>query len=368
VAILLDIPRNLGGGHTSWSEAAKDPRATDLAVEALACFRRFLGDPWGGWERGVPLARDFFMSYQGLEPEGVKLYRLLRALDGVRGLAEIVRTLGREARSEYVAAVMGLEFCAKARAVGCEVEFVTRNGSPSPDMRIRVAERWVTVELKALHDPDEMDAWHEFEQRIVNGLAPHGLIRGDLAFDRELTEAALDDPEAVLEGLAAVLAGNHRDYQPLPRGTGRARIAPGNCGKLGYPIDQTDDLVRLATKLRQKWWKQLASAEGPTLLIVRAMHVFGWTSAASVGVAARRAADVLAPGLQGLPMVGAVLVYDEPLLPPVWPAFADAGDVRVRMDAVSGCARMMALVPNPSAGEPLTQGELSRFVGHDIIW
>jgi hypothetical protein len=368
VGILLDIPMELAGGHRCWSDAENDPRAVGEVIDALACFKALLGASWDGWERNVSLARNFFMSFQGREPEGVKLYGMVRALHGVRGLREIVKSLAREARSEYVAAMMALEFCARARAVGCEVEFVQRSGSPSPDVRVKVAERWLTIELKALHDPDEMEAWYEFEQKIVNGLGPRGLIRNGLAFDRQLTEAALSDPEAVLDGLEAVAAGGHRDYRDLPRGTGRARIAPINCGKSGFPIDQEDDLVRLVKKLRQKWWRQFAATTGPTLLVARATRVFGWTDVNSVGAAARRIATALVPCLRGFPTIGGVLVYDEPFLPPVWPLFADAGDMRTRMDTSSGCARMMTLVPNPAAAVPLAEHELSRFVGPEIIW
>jgi hypothetical protein len=368
VGIRLDIPNELSGGHRCWSDAGNDPRATDESRDALACFKKLLGEQWDGWGRGVPLARNFFMSFQGLESEGVKFYRMIRTLAGVRGLREIVKSLARDARSEYAAATMAMEFCSRIRAAGGEVEFVQRQSTPTPDVRVRLCERWVTMEFKALHERHELEVWYDFEQYVVTGLAARGLLGNDIAFDRELTDAALADPDGVVEGLAAVAAGNHREYVDLPRGTGRARIAPNNCGACGYPIDQQDELVRLASKLRQKWWKQLASAIGPTLLVVRTEHVLGWPDIASLGRAARRLATALAPCLSRLPMVGGVLVYEEPFLAPTWPAFADASDVRVRRDTSNGCARMMALVPNPAAAVRLTEDELSRFVGPEVVW
>lgn len=368
MALSLDIPNELAGGHRCWSDAENDPRATDESRDALARFKKLLGERWDGWERGVPLARNFFMSFQGREPEGVKLHRMIRALDGVRGLREIVGGLARDSRAEYAAANMALELCSRIRAAGGEVESVRRQSTPTPDVRARVAGRWITIELKALHERHDMEVWCQFEQHVVTGLAKRGLLGNDITFDRDLTDAALADPEAVVEGLAAVAAGNHREYVDLLRGTGRARIAPNNCGACGYPIDQQDELVRLASKLRQKWWKQLASASGPTLLVVRAEHVLRWPDVASLGLAARRMAAALAPCLSRLPMIGGVLVYEEPFLAPTWPAFADEGDVRVRRDTSNGCARMMALVPNPAATAPLTVDELSRFVGPEVVW
>jgi len=104
------------------------------------------------------------------------------------------------------------------------------------------------------------------------------------------------------------------------------------------------------------------------MLVVRSQQVFGWKDIRSVGAAARRIANALAPCLPGFPMVGGVLVYEEPFIAPAWPVFADAGDVRTRRDTSNGCARMMALVPNPGAAVPLTDEELSRLVGPEIIW
>jgi hypothetical protein len=369
VGILLDIPMELAGGHRCWSDAEHDPRATGETLEALGCFKSMLGDPWDGWQRGAPLARSFFTPFQGREPEGVKLYRMIRWLDGARGLGdEVVECLAREAWDEYVAATMALEFGSRIRAAGGDAEFVQRDNTSTPDVRVKPVERWVAIELKALHERDEMRPWRDFEQKLIRGLGARGLLRGDLAFDYELTQAARTDAEAVIEGVAAVAAGNYREFHDLPRGTGRARIAAINVGSCGYPITQYDELVRIETKLREKWWKKFRSSDGPTLLIVRTTHVFGSTAPASVGAVARRIANVLAPRLRASPKIGGVLVYDEPFLPPVWPLFADAGDVRVRMDTSAGCARQMALVPNPAAAVPLTEHELSRFVGPEIMW
>jgi hypothetical protein len=127
---------------------------------------------------------------------------------------------------------MTLEFCSRVRSAGGDAEFVQRDGDKSPDARVKILDRWVTVEFKALHDRDEMEAWYEFEETVMNRLSVRGVAY--VAFDRELTDKARADPDAVVEGLASIAARNVREYEPLPHGTGRARIASINTGKCGY--------------------------------------------------------------------------------------------------------------------------------------
>ena len=91
--------------HQSWADARKDPRAVGEAIEALAGFEQMLGNDWRGWTEGVPLARVFFVRLQHQPAEGVKFWRMVRALDGVPVLATTMhatrptpsmRTAGRE--------------------------------------------------------------------------------------------------------------------------------------------------------------------------------------------------------------------------------------------------------------------------------
>jgi hypothetical protein len=262
---------------------------------------------------------------------------------------------------------MALEFCSRACACGSDVEFVQTGNEKTPDVRMRLADRWVTIEFKALHENEEIAPWYEFEQTLMNLLIGRGVVA--TTFDRELTPLALSDPEAVADGLAAVAAGSHHEYQPLPRGTGRARLAAINSGLTGYPVVQQTELVRLVSKLRSKWWKQLASAEGPTLLVVRTSELFGRWDAAAVGRTARSVTDAVRPALSRLPMVGGVLVYDEPFWAPIWPAFAEQDDFRVRMEtSPAGCARFMVLVSNPAAHVTLNRPELDRLVPPEPDW
>ncbi len=364
---MLVLPRL--DNHQSWADSRKDPRAVGDALEALTGFEGMLGGDWSGWAEGVPLARDFFVSIQHQPAEGVKFWRMIRALDGVPGLAQVVTDgLANKAWTEYTAAVMALEFCSRVRAAGGGAEFVQRDHDKSPDARLKLVDRWITVEFKALHERDEMEVWYEFEQTVMNGLTPHGLA--GTAFDRELTPVALEDPGAVVEGLISIAARSVSEYEPLPRGTGRARLAPINCGKCGYPVEQTDELVRLVTKVRSaKWWKQLERADGPTLLVVRSRTTLSGTEPARVGSAARRLTDALRTPLSKLGMIGAVLVYEEPFWAPVFAIHHQADDLRVRIDtSPTGCARFMVLVPNPDAKEPLREDDLDRLVGPQPIW
>jgi len=364
---MLVLPRM--DNHHSWVDARKDPRAVGEAVEALTGFEGMLTKDWRGWAEGVPLARDFFVSLQHQAAEGVKFWRMVRTLDGVSGLAEVVHSgLANKMWKEYTAAAMALEFGSRIRAAGGDAEFIQRDHDKSPDARLRLVDRWITVEFKGLHERDEMEAWYDFEQTVMNGLTPHGLA--GVAFDRELTPAALGDPGAVVEGLLSIAVRNVREYELLPRGTGRARLAPINCGKCGYPVEQTDELVRLTSRVRsRKWYEQLERAGGPTLLIVRANTLFGTGEPGVVGAAARRVADALNVYLPRLRMISAVLVYDEPFWAPRFAIHHEADDLRVRIDtAPSGCARFMTLVRNADATEPLHEADLDKLVGPQPIW
>jgi hypothetical protein len=71
------------------------------------------------------------MSLQGGPPEWVRLCHLIRLLERVRGIEALVRSdLGSSAWTEYVAAVMALEFCGRFAAAGRFVELIETGGDP----------------------------------------------------------------------------------------------------------------------------------------------------------------------------------------------------------------------------------------------
>ena len=135
---------------------------------------------------------------------------------------------------------MSLEFCGRLRSAGCQVEFIQRNDDPHPpDCRIELDGRWVTIEFKALHEPDAMQPWHEFEEWF------HGQFPSShdpaIGMDVECAEPALVEQEAFLEGLLSVQKSGVTTFQEFPRGTGRARCNGENIWKWQYPVPATLD-------------------------------------------------------------------------------------------------------------------------------
>lgn len=363
---MLILPRL--DDYGSWQEAEKDPRATGALLDALIGFQALFGDSWTGWKHDVPLVCQFFVGFQNQAPEGARLWGMVENLRGTVGLDYFVRDgLGRKAWRDYLATVMGLEFCSRARSFGCDVEFIQRDNLKRADARVTLRERPITIEFKALHEHDQMAIWHPFEQQVMDELAKLQLAH--VAFDREVTWAALRDAEAVIQGLASIAERDAREYEPLPRETGRARIAPINVGSLRYPVTQTDELTRIASKIRSKWHKQLRNPSEPSLLIVRTRTIFGSGEPAAVGAVARRVADVLEPELHRFPCIGGVLIFEEPFWAPCFPVHYNAEDLRVSIDtSPRGFARFSVFVPNATAQLPLMVDELHRLIGPGRIW
>ena len=104
---MLSLPKL--DAHQSWADAATDPRARGEVADALADFRRMLGEDWPGWAAAYPLASQFFVDFQHRPPECVRLWRMVQVLRRAPGLDDVVKSgLGGKQWSDYLAAVMGL--------------------------------------------------------------------------------------------------------------------------------------------------------------------------------------------------------------------------------------------------------------------
>jgi len=363
------------GGPKSWADAAWVARSTGEAA-AIAGFEPMIGAAWGGWLASFPLARQFFTSFQGAEPEGARLWRMVQSLAGLPNLAELVEhDLGGKVWQHYFSAVMTLEFVARWRAAGCDVELVARDRTKgrrptkTPDARVKVVDRWITVEFKALHDHDDLTPWFEkFEPALGSVLMARGIA--GTVFERDLTPAALTDVEAVADGLADIVAKGAREWTELPHGTGKARLAPYGFGTCGYPVVQKPDLDRLRSRLLSGWGEQLARATDPTLLVVSAKTRFPFSEPTLVIERGREFARMLDLPLRDRPYIGAVLVYDvPPLVPPVSAVYADLGSLRIGRDtAPIGFARFSVITCNGGATVPLRKPELERLVGPSQTW
>lgn len=241
------------GGFQSWQEAEADLGTVGEVADAVRCFRSILGDRWKGWQKSSPLANVFPMSFQCGPREWVRLYRLIRELEGIPGRELVVRDLGSSAWPQYMAAVMALEFCGRLRRRGRGTEFIQNTDEKSLDARVELANRWVTIEFKATHEPDEMTPWN-----ALHDLAFEHLVHCNL--DLSCLEANCE-PEALnphvrnafLDALLAVKQTGSTQYVDLPSGSGRARIISGNMGRWTFPVENVPDMERIARKMLGKW-------------------------------------------------------------------------------------------------------------------
>jgi hypothetical protein len=355
------------GGPSSWADAVGDEGTVGEFADAVAYFRRVLRENWNGWKKGAPFVTYFHTSFQGGPREWARLYRLARALDDVPGLEALVRSdLGSSEWTEYSAAVMSLEICGRLRGSGCAVEFIETGGqAKAADARMRLAARWVTVEFKALHEPDAVKPWNEFTEWVLNELARRAVQVGGLEIDCE--PPALRAREAFLEGVLEVQRSQVSVFQELPRGTGKARFAGGNMNRWTYPVADAPELLRLVGKLGGEWWKKFRGATTPTLLMVRTGMLFGDT-ARRVHEKAVAAVAVLREVLEDFETVGAVLIYDELMWQPPAPGFVATSEFRLSIGSIDGFARATLVVPNPRATLPLSEAELEVLVAPTMRW
>lgn len=355
------------GGLKSWQEAEADPGTVGEVADAVRCFRSILGVRWKGWQKSSPLANVFPMSFQGGPREWVRLYRLIRELEGIPGRDLVVRDLGSSAWTQYMAAVMALEFCGRLRRRGRGTEFIQNTDKKSLDARVDLVDRWTTIEFKATHEPDEMKPWNALHDLAFEHLARHNLDLGGLEVNCEPDALKPDVRNAFFDALLAVKQDGSPQWVDLPSESGRARIISGNMGRWTFPVEDVPDAERIARKMLGKWRLQLEQAPGPLVLIVRTGTLFGETLQ-DVTKNAETAAERFRETLLQLPTVGAVVIYDEMLWQPPDPTFVETSSCRLSVGAADGCARAALIVPNEAAAVALTTAELETLVRPDMVW
>ena len=97
---------------------------------------------------------------------------------------------------------MALEFASGLRRHGNRVRFVQTGSSKTPDLEVHLADRTLTLEFKALHEPEGLEPWYALERRLAIALGRIGLAT--TAFDLDLEFSALDNPDAVFKGLLQI--------------------------------------------------------------------------------------------------------------------------------------------------------------------
>src|SRR5262249_50159883 len=108
---------------SSWDQAVSAAATNTNLREAVAYFRNVLGEDWP-WEAGRHLARSFYSRIQSEQLEWMRLYRLVRQLDGIANVELLVGDLGAAEWRRHIAGQQALEFCARFRAAGHRVEIL----------------------------------------------------------------------------------------------------------------------------------------------------------------------------------------------------------------------------------------------------
>ena len=178
---LIQIPRMVGprsfDAAPSWVAKVLEytPRDRQDLLAALEWFRVRLPADWPGWADGHPLCNQFFTRMNERPPLGVELHRMLIGLDDPN-LAVIVKQLASPAWEEFTAGRMTLELASRLRAGACKVELLTETRTgPVADVRVKIAERWLTIECLALQaDASKHAAWRVFEE-VPAWLASSGI-------------------------------------------------------------------------------------------------------------------------------------------------------------------------------------------------
>jgi hypothetical protein len=350
----------------TWNAVALAAASDVELVKAVAMLRRILREDWKGWGNGSPLANQFGMSLQSGAPEWVRLCQLIGLLEHARGIEALVRKeLGSSVWTQYVAAIMALEFCGRFAAMGNSVHFIETCGDEAPaDAFVDVAGREIRVEFKALHEAESSEKWNDLVQWVCQRLAKQG---ADNEIDVDCSPLALERREALLRDLLAVRSAKPNGTVELPSGAGRATYTGLNVMGWRFPEKQRPDVERLYSKLTTRWWKKFRSPDRPSLLVVRTSMLFG-QSCAGIEARAQAVGEALTAALPGLVGLSAVIVYDDPFLPPIPSTHSTVVGARLSTGAMDGCARVIFLVTNPDAVYPLTDKEVDRLSGPGMVW
>ncbi len=135
-------------------------------ADAVAFFRDRLGDEC--IREGRPFATTFATTIQGDVPEGVRILRLVKALETTQELDELVRSLGGKHERDVRGAELTLRIAAAQVGRGGDVRLIPRGGGKTADLSVALCERSVTVECTCINENDENENAGEFLQYLVN--------------------------------------------------------------------------------------------------------------------------------------------------------------------------------------------------------
>jgi hypothetical protein len=358
-----------------WASRRATPEARQEAEDAIACIRRFVGDGW--LDRPTPFSGVMFTGFQGREPELVRLFQLLSPLLEEPHLAPLVRDLTGSSEAAFHSACAVLEVLG-AFVQRVEVEILPRTHVAGADYRLRLDERWLTVESTGLREDAASVHVTELHRDLDRWGREQGILSVGMAvvdFHGSLEEAELAMP-LVKEGITSLLATGEFDriIQVEGRTTVqlvRERTGPWSVMTSG-PTTETyfgtagRAMTRLLRAIRHK--RRQVVADGPAIIYVEPNNLL-WNHRRSREMQLGEVAARVAASLLEAPEVSGVVVCEK---------WLDAAEVaeHFQHDLYTACwgtcadgyVRVVMLVPNPEARHPLSDRERAAWVGPGMLW
>jgi hypothetical protein len=350
------------------------------ARDAVTHLRDLLGDDWGGWAEGRPLAYELLRAYGDGRPEVVRLVRLLRHLESDPYFGDILTDLGNAGREKYVGAVNVLAVAGSLRSHGCAVELIPRDPPrKTPDFRADLAGRWVTFEAMALQPSKSKQDADTIRDSLVGwarskGIADSWFVKIDWPVPvgealSQLEELKKRIEDAVRKGADAQISSVGPGTVRVFRGQGPIPILVNGLVTDSFRgVADQNEMKRVLCRIREKY-DQVKAVDGPTVIILRNDELLVPAHIRDMESAIQDVASRIVGALPVLPHAGAVLDYEE------WVAECPASIV-LRGDsycatvdrASDGFCRAAILASNPAAHAPLTTSEIGALIGLAMRW
>lgn len=135
------------------------------------------------------------------------------------------------------------------------------------------------------------------------------------------------------------------------------------------PVNDKAEIARIDAKLRYDWIEQLRNTQGPTLLVALTRNLF-FVCPEHLADEVTRTAARFRKRLPGRKMISAILLHEEPFLPPAAPILHIDQGWRFALDATEGRLRSAMLIENPSPrpGATLMPEEIDALIGPSACW